>query len=385
MSRRGAVLISLFALTVPPVLFASPKRIAIERVAVSPSTFNPSAGESVGLDVVFARKGRVTVRIVDRDGFVVKTIASSIPADEGSKRFRWNGTDERGAVISDEAYSIRIDWLAAGLEETYFPALQAQTMTSVPVRYYSRRSGTISYDLPVASRIHLQAGTARPNPKTHEMEGPVMKTIVNREPRAAGQIAEQWSGLDESGSVFVPDLPDFVLAVAATPLPENSIIAFGNHSARFLDYVQSRSGISLFASSRAAEHLHHQGLSTLGDVSPMLEIEPLNARWSEAERIWIVRDRTIRLRATPTGPTASTFVQQPGTLYEFVDGRLRTRYPVKRDSVTVEMPATALSSSGGLISINWQSDYGPLASNSLRMRLDQSATGPAADRKGALR
>jgi hypothetical protein len=102
--------------------------------------------------------------------------------------------------------------------------------------YYSARAGTLVYTLPVASRVHFQAGSAKPNARG-EHEGPVLKTIVNREPRAAGRITEMWNGFDESGTIRVSDQPDFVLALAVAPLPENSILTYGNREARHLSAV----------------------------------------------------------------------------------------------------------------------------------------------------
>ena len=74
----------------------------------------------------------------------------------------------------------------------------------------------------------MQAGTVQTDSKRGKATGPVLKTIVNREPRPTGPVIETWLGLDESGSFYVPDLRGFSVSVAATSLPENALISVGN-------------------------------------------------------------------------------------------------------------------------------------------------------------
>jgi hypothetical protein len=233
----------------------------------------------------------------------------------------WDGRDNTGSVVADEAYSFKVDWTNGHASDSYFPANRVEPMTSVTAKYYDRHGGTLSYELPVPSRVHVQAGTATPNPRTKEMDGPVMKTIVNREPRGAGTIAEHWNGRDESGAIFIPDLPDFVTAIATTPLPANSVITFGNRQRTFLDVVLSRSGASLFGFP-VSTHEHHAGLQTLDDVSPSLRLTPKNAHWSASERVWRVSDDRIDLDLAIVGASAKAFRAQPGVIYTFLNGKL---------------------------------------------------------------
>ncbi len=50
----------------------------------------------------------MTVRILDRDGFVVRTIASGGEITPGKVGYTWDGRDDSGQVVTDEAYSLRI-------------------------------------------------------------------------------------------------------------------------------------------------------------------------------------------------------------------------------------------------------------------------------------
>ncbi|HEV7484631.1 MAG TPA: FlgD immunoglobulin-like domain containing protein [Thermoanaerobaculia bacterium] len=342
----------------------------IRSVNVDRQSVNVAAAESATVRIDFGAAGRATVVIVDRDGYPVRTLLNSQPAS-GSITLHWDGRDDSGRLVADEAYSLKIDWRGPGGTDTYFPANEPAAMSAVEVRSYDRRAATLAYNLSRASRVHIQAGTAAIDPKTKKLVGPVMKTLVNREPRVSGTISEHWNGYDESGGIFVPDLEDFVVAIAATPLPENSIITFGNRQRRFVDALSTRRGASLFTNRQHREH--HMGLPTADDVSPALVIEPLNAAWSAAERAWITSGTALRLRLKVEGPTAAAFRRHPATVELFVDGQ-SIGTPSRKTSDVVEVP---LHRGGNVsrVSINWNSDWGPVAANTIQVRVD--GPGPA--------
>lgn len=377
-ARRPASpgLILIAALLWSTSAFASAR--ALKTLTVSPSSFNPTAGMSVDVHVDVASAGRLTMQVVDRDGFVVRTLATDAVAGKGLNRYVWDGRSDGGGVVADEAYSLRAVWSNGRNREVYFPAQTPAAMEPVPVRYYSQASGVIAYDLARPSRVHLQVGVAAWDERTKSVQGPVLKTVVNREPRAAGAIAEQWNGLDESGAVFVPDLPDLVMTIATTALPENAIIAIGNRKHSFLEQVAGRRGKSLLEAHRG-DHAHHAGLTALDDVSPPLKIEPLNAKWSEPEKAWMLTSAgPLRLKISVTGPAAAVFAAQPGTLFRFANARLVGTAAVQqasphRASPVVEIPAAELSRAVNLVSINWQSRYGGVAANTLRVRAASAA------------
>ena len=308
----------------------------------------------------------MSASIVDRDGYAVRTLAARAPVAAGRTAWQWDGRDDGNAVVPDEAYSLKIDWQSGAASETWFPANAPAPLQSIPIRYYDRRGATLVYTLPRPSRVHIQAGSAVVDRKRGTAEGPVMKTIVNREPRVAGSIAEHWDGMDESGTIYVPDTPHFVISIAATPLPESSILTVGNHSVRFLDAAARRRGKSLFTAAPAA-HAHHAGLPVLADVSPGLTIEPVGARWSARDRAWKLDGPTLRLNVAASGPAAETFAAEPGTLFHFVNYKLAGQTKPNRPSATIDVAAASLRCGVNTLSVNWRSDYGAVAANSLRL------------------
>ena len=342
---------------------------AIGRVSLKRETFNPKAGETADLTVVFQKPGRASVQVVDRDGFVVRTIAKARPV-QGNCSFGWDGRDDTGRVVADEAYAFRVEWAGAKGRELWFPADQSSTPVSIPPRYFDRRSGTLAYTLPRASRVHIQAGTAVFDAQGKAIDGPVLKTIVNREPRSGGMVAEHWNGFDDRSGVFIADLEGFAVVIAAAPLADGTVIAFGNHERTFVAEAVKRHGASVF-SHRNATSEHHAGLTTLDDVSPPLRAEPVNATWSATERAWIVRGDVVRLRLSLSGPTAAAFAKQPSRIYRFINGhQVGETLPVGK---IVEVPLHA-DHSVQRVSINWRSEWGPLATDTIRARRAEGVT-----------
>jgi hypothetical protein len=345
---------------------------AIQSVSVGRAFFNPASGESIRISVVVGKAGRLDATVLDRDGYPVRTLAAARAVPAGRSDFDWDGHHDDGRLMPDEAYSLRLVWTDGTATQTWFPANQSVAMTPVQPRYYARSTGTLVYDLPAACRVHVQAGTSVINPKTKSLEGPVLKTIVNREPRAAGRTAEHWNGFDETGQVYVPDLPGFVTAIATTPLPENSLITVGNRKMSFLEYAAQRRGHSLFT-YRVQSHQHHAALSALDDVSPPMQLEPLNAVWSAEERVWVTSEPLLRVRVVIGGPVAARFTAQPAKVHEFVNGRLiRTSIPPP-EPLVIAIPSGGFVPGINQVSVNWQSLYGGVAASTLRVRSTPAA------------
>lgn len=328
------------------VLVARIAPAQINHVTVAPATFNPSEGQKVSIRFN-SDGGHAKVLVLDRDGYVTRELLATTIAP-GTTTVSWDGRDAAGVVVADEAYSFKI---TVG-KSTYFPASAQPRLYRLRTNYYDRDHGVLVYELPEASRIHLQAGIA--TGAYGSTEGAVLKTIVNRSPRPAGPIVEPWNGLDESGTIYVPDHARFVTSVLATALPEHSVITFGNKKRSFIDVARTRTGKSHLRAQASGGHAHHHALSALDDISPSLNIE-----------VRRIRDRAMA-RVTLSGPTAANVARHPGQLFLFVDYKKVAQEQLTRgrNEVTIEIP---LEGGEHLITANWQSAYGPLAANSHRL------------------
>lgn len=349
----GACVAALFAASVHGAVLQNP--------TISASFFNPTIGQSVSLGFSLTEEATVTARVLDRDGVPVRTLAREKALSAGTHRLEWDGRDDAGALVPNEAWSFRFDISANGATEMYFPADQPAKMVPISGVTYDRRGALLRYTLPAASRVHLQAGVATTDPKTKVTTGPVLKTVVNREPRAAGVVLDQWNGRDESGTIVVSELPNFVVAVATTPLPESSVITVGSRGKSFIETVATRKGASLLTPRRAAAHVHHQGLTSLEDTMPRLDLSVSK----NAQR--------ITLQCDIAGPAAAGFTKQGGEVMLFVDGRLLRKQAARASSFAMSIDVDDLTPGPHVVAVNWVTPNGPTAANASRVVTGESA------------
>ncbi|MDQ6891115.1 MAG: hypothetical protein M3167_00335 [Acidobacteriota bacterium] len=341
----------------------------IGTVTVSKPFFNPSLGQHIAITFAPTAPGELTAVILDRDGYPVRTLLTRRPITAGHFSLDWDGRDDHNTVVPDEAYSLKLSLTTGGSTSSYFPAQAPAKHFSVTQGIYDRRSAVFSYRLPAAARIHIQAGTATLD-QSGMAHGPVLKTLVNREPRPAGAVIETWNGMDENGNAYVPDLPHFMTAIAGTTLPENALITIGNRATAFVAHAATRTGTSLLAPARPG-HEHHAGLTTLQDVAPSLHTTVRQATWSAIERVWQPHNNHLPVTYALEGPSATTFAQEPAELFVFIDRR-KVRTIKAPTPGTLTIPLQGLTPGTHLLALNWTSKYGPVAVSTLRFR-----TGPA--------
>jgi FlgD Ig-like domain len=62
----------------------------------------------IPIQFTLRKPDRLTVVVVDSDGHVVRTLASSKPVRAGRQRFAWNGRNDRGEVVPSGTYEPRL-------------------------------------------------------------------------------------------------------------------------------------------------------------------------------------------------------------------------------------------------------------------------------------
>lgn len=349
--HRSRFVLSLFVAAVLTSAFrAGAAPPSVTEVSVSPPFFNPTASQSVTLSFRASATGTARVTILDRDRFPVRSLSASVPAP-GLVAIKWDGRDDKGAVVPDEAWNVRIELAGSAFD----PSLNFVPVEEDPQpRTYSRMDGILSYTLSRPSRVHIEAGQARLNPNTQRAEGPILKTIVNREPRVAGSIVERWNGFDESGTIRVSDLPNFVVSVLATSLPDASILTRGNRKQTFLAYARTRRPAeAVAAKKREAPTHHHEGLDAFEDRSPALRVEHA-----------MTKSGDVRMTVRVDGPSAAHFLRQPGKMSVYVDEKRVLTQESAGNPLQITIPAERLRKGERRIAVNWGSDYGPTAATS---------------------
>jgi hypothetical protein len=353
----------------------------IHNVGVSQAFFNPSLKQQVSLAFALRQSGNITVEVLDRDGYVIRHLVRRSRTVSGPRTVVWDGRDEAGVVVPDEAYSFKIDFTTKDDTEAYFPANRPVDELRVETKYYDRRTAVLSYQLPKPARVHLQAGTAIVDPRTKTTSGPVLKTLVNREPRPAGAVIENWNGMDESGTAYVPDMPHFVIGIAASSLPENSVITYGNRTTTFPAWAAKRAGTSVITPT-STDHRRHHGLTTLDDVAPRLVAKVENATWSSRTHTWIARARALKVRLGLNGPSAASFAKHPSKLVVYLDQKLIAEVTTPKDGMQLEIPIKTTAPGTHLAALNWASAYGPVAVETIPIQIGREPTLSAAAREG---
>lgn len=320
----------------------------IRDVSIAPPFFNPTAGQKATIAFRADVAGTVRVTILDRDRFTIRTLAP-VEVQPGVVTVEWDGCDDRSAIVPDEAWSLRIE-LAGGV---YDPSLDFMPITEDPQpRMYSPANGVLSFRLSRPSRVHVQAGQAKRVDGRYTREGPMIRTIVDREPRVAGPIVERWNGFDESGTIRVSSLPHFVISVLATSLPDNSLITRGNRAQSFVEYARSHRPPSAFAvRKRTAPAHHHAGLNVFEDQIPTLDVKRTP-----------MPHGGLQLEVLASGPAVAHFLRQPGFALAYVNEK---RVMLRRNAgnpLRFTIPAGELAP-GARVVVNWGSDYGPVATS----------------------
>jgi hypothetical protein len=292
--------------------------------------------------------------VIDRDGFRIRNLRQNQSVKKGPGSVEWDGKDDQGRVVPDEAYSFRVLLLSERSKREYFPAKDFQPVRLTPQFLgYSRSQGTISYRLPANARVHLQVGQAVVNPKSHETEGPVLLNIVDRDPRVAGSIIETWDGFDRSKQVFIPDLPHFSFNILATSLPENSVITVGNKKELFRQYSERtrilNNRVRLIGKGKASKG--HVGLDAGEDHSPTILVEQLERHFNDAAL-------EMKIRITVANEDQD-FLSQPNQLFVFWD---ETPVFVRNSSkspcdVSFKVPGPFKGQHH--LAVNWISRFGP--------------------------
>lgn len=368
-----AMALALGALLCPA---AYPK--VFSEVLVYPSFFNPSLGQKETIRGRVSWQGTLRATILDRDRFSVRSL-EPIQVTPGEFKLQWDGKDQAGEVVPDEAYSLRLEISGPDAVEVYDPSEHYQPLPEEPkINFYSRQDGVLSYTLARPSRVHAQAGQARTDPVTKQRTEVVLKTLVDDAPRVTGPVVEKWNGIDEGGTISVPNLPDFVVAVLATPLPASSMIAVGNRKETFFAHaVRHRPAAATKPRDlRASTSRHHSGLTALEDQTPPLELKP-SAAWNSRTRGWEA-GLPLRVMVTITGEGASYFLSQPTELSVLVDGRETLHLQHPESPANIELPAGKLGQGPHQIAFNWISRLGPVAVNAMSVAINEGRVGKSA-------
>lgn len=334
---------------------ARPAAAATITVETAPKFFNPTVGQRVAIRLKATEPVPLEVEVVDRDGVRVRSLGSA--AVQGESQLDWNGRDDSGEIVPDEAYGLRLRRADTG-EVVHDPAATHEPISKrIATVSYSKQTGILSYELAEPSRVHIQAGQARVIAGSDLPQGPVLYTVVDRAPRAGGRVVESWNGWDDSREYYVAGLPHFAIGILATSLPPGSLITIGNRNLSFPEYVSRRgSAPSRTTSMEPSSHHQHRGLTALEDRSPRLRIQHGgDGSWSARRSAELAF--SVDLEAESSAP----FLTPGNQLHVFLGIDEVLTQACTADPCEVRIPASSLSLGRGRLAVNWASGVGPVA------------------------
>lgn len=233
----AALIAALLVVPMGPCLAADEAPASSQNASVGAyrtASFAPTRGELFAIPVHFAKPELIesfSVDIVSADGDQIRLLPADQTVDiKDTNLISWDGKDERGKPVPNEVYhpvlmlkmrsgeEVKIDYSAtSGGEEVYdFDKVL--------------RPGAVEYELPEASRVLVRGGI---------QNGPMLRTIVDWEPRAKGYHVERWNGLDEDGLFNLEAMQGAAYLIIGYKLPDHSIITYGNTDITYREYREA--------------------------------------------------------------------------------------------------------------------------------------------------
>jgi hypothetical protein len=198
-------------------LNASPGNASIQNAMLDRTVITP--GDEVVLSFRLSDTARITILVYDADYSVVRRLLNGDTRPAGNNSVTWDGRDDYGVMVPNEAYVFSIVAEDSNGKQTVFdPTVSTGgEVLDVPVTKIEESSGQnrIHYELSSPSRISIKAGIHN---------GPLLRTILDSIPLPAGKYVQAWDGLDETGRISVLRDKGSTLFIKGYLLPECTVI-----------------------------------------------------------------------------------------------------------------------------------------------------------------
>lgn len=223
------VTIFLEILAIPSIGISESNNSIIDNVKISGTSFNPKRGEDIGILYTLKESARVVIDIYDPDYGLIKRLIDNKTKKAGKNKVIWDGKDEKGGVVPNEAYFFTIKAITeSNAKDIYDPATFSggieHDITKVKIDSISQ---TLTYKLPEMGRVMIRIGIKG---------GPLLRNLVQWEPRIAGEVTEFWNGMDEDNLFDLRNDPNFKMIITYFTLHENSVITYGNKDISYREY-----------------------------------------------------------------------------------------------------------------------------------------------------
>ncbi|MFT7389199.1 MAG: hypothetical protein ACI8VC_002464 [Candidatus Endobugula sp.] len=203
------------------------------------ASFSPSKKDVFSIPLTINNREEVkslSVDIVTQEGDVIRSLPLSFKdkdKDKDKKQFtvQWDGKDAADDVVPNEAYFpvLNIEDKKGNKRTISF----FDTSGGEEVYDFEKniRAGAIEYTLPVTSRILVRSGIKN---------GPMLRTVIDWEPRTAGFHADRWNGRDADDVMDVEQHPQVGYLIVGYKLPDHAILTYGNSEENYRAYRERK-------------------------------------------------------------------------------------------------------------------------------------------------
>jgi len=194
-------------------------------------SFNPINGEIANISTTISPDTTFTLKIVDWDGEVHRTLVNNESRTAGTYTDVWDGKDDSGLQVKDGVYFFIIEYSQDG-ETLQFDLRESaefkkeepeRTLPVDPFNPYKDDFVEVTYTLTQSAEVSMffwQSDITTSTPL-------VVRTLLVREIRGEGDHKEVWDGIDDKGTVVEPGY-EYPVTLWVFNLPDNSIIITGN-------------------------------------------------------------------------------------------------------------------------------------------------------------
>jgi FlgD Ig-like domain len=181
-----------------------------------------SGGGKVSYTVRTTQAGKLSVDVLTGDGDVVRRLVSTRTA-AGEHELSWDGRDEGGRPVPDEAYCVRAVLEAGGKRVVDDPCTRTGGEVITGLQPSVAATGDIAYTLDRPARVLIRVGVKN---------GAMLRSLSVWRPRPAGRNLHRWNGFDDSGLVDLRT-DRLALLVTAFRLPEFTVITTGQDALEY--------------------------------------------------------------------------------------------------------------------------------------------------------
>lgn len=199
-------------LLVFPILAWS--QVSLQRM--SATELASAAGGQVTYTIRTGQPGKLTLEMMTGDGDVVRRLAMP-DVRAGEHGLTWDGKDERGRPVPNEAYCARAVLEAAGTKTVDDPCARTGGEVVTGIQPGLSSTGDIAYTLEHPARVLIRLGVKN---------GAMLRSLSVWRPRPAGRNLQRWNGFDDSGLVDLRN-DRLALLVTAFRLPDFTVITTG--------------------------------------------------------------------------------------------------------------------------------------------------------------